>query len=168
MKSEITNLLQTFDHSMYDQKYAIVDSCELFPLDKWELYLRFRIAFQHGYLGIRYDDQYDRRKIQHTLDQLFECSPHEAVQCRRLLNGHTVIYPNPRFFDIDIKKYPWSFIRHYQRFCDFSFPSQHIMTSRRQLMTQIRRYRRCRIPSLYTKTFMHCSTQEMCWLREMI
>jgi len=167
MKDEIMTLFENFNPSVYSQKYSSNYTSELFLLEKLDLFLRFRLAFLHGYLGIRYDDQYEFERIQHRLDELFRSLPSGSIRCRRLLNGRTEIFPHPSFFGVDIKNYPWSFIRKHQRYCDFSFSSHPMMERHVRLMSEIRKFCR-RVSSLVSHTFMQCSTYELRILRTLI
>jgi len=121
------------------------------------------MAFRHGYLGIRYDDQDDLEKIQDRLDRIFCSLPPKTICCRLRLDG-VVIYPHPMFFQIGSNNYPWSFERNGARYADFSFKSQEWFERRQRLLSSLRKIKR-KIPSLYHMTLLSCSTREYKWFR---
>jgi len=164
--NEIRELFISFYPDTYSQHDQNVSpSLELFPLHKWDLYLRLLAAFRHGYLGIRYDDQHDLEKIQDRLDRIFCCLPPKTICCRLMSNG-VVIYPHPMSFQIGSNNYPWpwSFERNGVRYADFSFKSQDWFGRRQRLMASLRKKNK-KIPSLYHMILLSCTTREYKWFR---
>lgn len=159
----LRHLFDTFDRRMYSRSFYKTDSMEIFPLSKWDLMMRFVMAFHNGYLGILYDDQHELEKIQQILDSMFSHLPPETIQCRRLMDGTTVIYPMSM-----TRSYPWSFSRDGEKYVDVCFCSQAPSEQRYRLMNDIRSFRRKTIPRLFDLAFMSCSTIEQSWIARYI
>lgn len=71
--------------------------------------MRFRRAFSHGYVGIRYVLQTpndDVKKVQRALNCIFFEMKDDAIEIRRFFNGSIAIYPHPAFFGIPKDEYP--------------------------------------------------------------
>ena len=111
MKEEIRALLASFDHSLYlgtaHPLETAREESQQFHIEKRDLYLRFRMAFQHGCLGIRYDTCrdtcHDVHSVQVMVDRAFYDLPNGAIEVRTMFTGLTVLYPHPLHFDIPIK-----------------------------------------------------------------
>lgn len=123
---------------------------QLYGLDKWDLFMRFVIAFHNGHTGIRYDDAYEADQVQERLDEMFGKG---RVACRRGLDGRAVLFP----LSVSKMGFTW-----YAR-CFFS--SDDAIATRRILMRSIRE-RTGYVRPLFAACVLRCSSSETRYLRE--
>jgi len=125
---------------------------QLYGLDKWDLFMRFVIAFRNGFTGVRYDDAYEMDHIQERLDALFGSG---AVGYMRGFDGRAILFPRRT------RDGRTGFVR----YSDCFFSSEDAMAEREGLMRSIRGRAGGVLP-LLVACALRCSSEEVRLLRE--
>ena len=143
-----------FFQECYSPKYGDGEDNEENDADddqKYDLFLRFVMAYRHGYGGIQSRLNISQKEIENI---------QETVIRRIRWKDRVVIFPVPR-----TRPFVWSCVEEGTQLVDLRFRSNALMKKRRQLMKQIRNVVRQRsmnnVSSLYHISWFACSTLDL-------